>query len=193
MAGDQDFSGCVVDYDFDANEVTEVKDENTPDCADETLPGDCDAADAHQELPRQKSDTKCALCPAVMPDDLNQAIDLGWIPSYWDGEVSCDGPVCPECLEKYLTMDHESGEFVLKELKGEYVSVWEAGDEYRSVCIINIRTRTIAIEQNHDASEEDGMLMREYVVLDGKEYKAANADSRDEYTAKEQSRMFFWK
>ena len=141
---------------------------------------------------QNRSAEKCALCPAVMPDDLNQAIDLGWIPSYWDGEVSCDGPVCPDCLEKYLTLDHESGELVLKELRGEYVSVWEAGDEYRSACTINIRTRTIEIEQTHDASEEDGMLMREYVVLDGKEYKAANADSRDEYTAKEQSQMFFW-
>ena len=39
LAGDQDFSGCVVEYDFDANEVTEVKDENPPNCADETLPG----------------------------------------------------------------------------------------------------------------------------------------------------------
>ncbi len=194
LAGDQDFTSCVVEHDFDANDAVEVKDENSqPDCADETLPGGFDAADAHHELPRQKSDTKCALCPAVMPDDLNQAIDLGWVPSYWDGEVSCDGPVCPECLEKYLTMDHESGELVLKDLHGEYVSEWEAGDEYRSVCTINIRTRTIEIKQSHDAGEEDGMLMREYVVLDGKEYKAANADSRDEYTAKEQSQMFFWK
>ena len=128
-----------------------------------------------------------------MPDDLNQAIDLGWVPSYWDGEVLCDGPVCPECLEKYLTLDHESGELVLKELRGDYVRVWEAGDEYRSACTINIRTRTIEIEQTHDANEEDGMLMREYVVLDGEEYKAANADSTDEFTAKEQSQMFFWK
>jgi len=213
LAGEQDFAGCVVDYDFDANDTVEVKDENAPDCADETAPEGNDTDDEttgdHPDLLQKSADGvpphvvniqyaqrkahDCALCPAVMPDDINQAIDLGWIPSYWDGEVSCDGPVCPDCLEKYLTLDHESGELVFKELIGEYVSVWEGGDEYRSACTVNIRTRTVEIEQTYDAGEEDGMLMREYVVLDAKEYKAANADTRDEYTAKEQSQMFFWK
>ena len=102
------------------------------------------------------------------------------------------GSGLPDLAEKYLTMDHESGELVLKELNGEYVSVWENGKEYRSPCTVNIRDRTIEIEQTHDA-DDDGALVREYIVLDGKEYEAAAADMRDEYLPEDRADMFFWK
>src|SRR5208283_4245488 len=51
LAGDTDFTGCVVKYDFDANDAVEVKDENSQsDCADEALPEGNDIADemAHE-------------------------------------------------------------------------------------------------------------------------------------------------
>jgi hypothetical protein len=35
-------------------------------------------------------------------------------------------------------------------------------------------------------------LEREYVVLNGKEYPAANEEYRYEYTPGQQSQMFFW-
>ena len=143
------------------------------------------------DLAAKEAGMTCSLCGTVMPD-METAVEEGWVPSYFDGEEPCEGPVCNECLEKYLTMDKD-GELVLKELKGEYVSEWEAGDEYRSPCAVNIRTRTVEIEQGHDVREEDGMLMREYVVLDGKEYKVADANDRDQYADAEQAQMFFRK
>ncbi len=71
LAGDQDFSGCVVDYDFDADDATEVKDENTTDSPDETVPEGNDTADetagevslASEEKPcPDLADGTCALC-----------------------------------------------------------------------------------------------------------------------------------
>src|SRR5208283_3316088 len=60
LAGDQDFTGCVIEFDFDANEVTEVTDENAPDCADETLPEGYDVADEtasdHPDLLQKSAD-----------------------------------------------------------------------------------------------------------------------------------------
>ena len=51
----------------------------------------------------------CALCGKLMPE-IEEAIDAGWLPSFWDGEAE-DGPVCPDCETKLITDD--DGELVL--------------------------------------------------------------------------------
>jgi hypothetical protein len=126
-----------------------------------------------------------------MPDDLIQVIDEGWAPSFWDGEEDCSGPVCPDCVEKYLDINHPSGELVLKDLRGEYVSEWASGKEYRCPCKVNMHTRRIEILELFDATEE-GELVREYVIISGKEYTTASFRSRDEFIREDRADMFFW-
>ncbi len=75
-------------------------------------------------------------------------------------------------------------------MEGEYVSVWDGGVEVRAKCVCDPNTRKISIEAAHDANVH--VLDREYVVLNGKEYKAANEEARDEFTPEEQAQMFFW-
>jgi len=41
----------------------------------------------------------CVMCETPMPP-IDEAIDAGWMPSYYDGDDPCDGPVCPECCER---------------------------------------------------------------------------------------------
>jgi hypothetical protein len=173
-AGDEDFGCCVTEYDFDADEAVEVADPSVP---------------PHTMNVQPDADEVCAFCGKPMPDDMAKVAEDGWYPVFWDGETQCDGPVCGECLEKYLKED--GGEFVLNELKGEYVSVWTSGQVYRSPCTINIRTRTVKVVETHDA-DDSGELDREYVVLDGKEYEAAHSVERGNYAAAEQAKMFFW-
>ena len=171
LARDEDFSGCVVDYDFDAYCVANVQGDPNP-------------------LQTAMKDETCVLCGAVMPD-IHQAIDEGWIPSFFDGEEPCDGPVCNECVMKYMEMD-ESGETVLKQLKGEYVSEWATGQIFRSPCTVNILNHTIVIEKTFETYESVQCLEDEYVMLDGKRWQACPSHLRDEYTKDEQKDMLFW-
>ncbi len=198
LAGDQDFSRCVVEYDFDANDAVEVKDENTPDCANETLPEGYDAADetaGEVNLASEEArcpdlgDGTCALCPTPFPGVCDETIDAGWLPSYFVDDDECSGPICPNCAAQFIVIDPEDGESILN-LKGEYVSVWDGGVEIHSDCTIDIRTRTVTISQTCDV---DGLetLDREYVVLNGKEYPAANEEERFQYSEVEQACMFF--
>jgi hypothetical protein len=199
LAGDQDYSGCVVEYDFDANEVTEVKDENTPDCADETMPegygvadetaGDVNLASEEARCP-DLGDGVCSICRKTpFPGVSDEVIDAGWIPSYFEGEDEYEGPVCPNCVAQFIR-DSEDGEWELR-LKGEYVSVWDGGVEVRSICTVDPRTRKIVIEH---VSGVEGLetMEREFVALNGEEYKAVNEEYRNEYTPEERSQMFFW-
>ena len=199
LAGDQDFNGCVFEYDFDANDAVEVKDENTPDCADETMPEGYDVADetAHEvNLASEEArcpdlgNGTCALCPTVFPGVSDAVIDAGWIPSYFISEEECEGPVCPNCAQQFIVYEPEYGEATLN-LKGEYVSVWNDGVEVRSICTVDPRTRKIEIEHTADVEGLETME-REYVVLNGKEYPAANEEERFQYSADEQAGMFFY-
>ncbi len=131
----------------------------------------------------------CALCPTVFPGVSDEVIDAGWFPSYFEGEDECEGPVCPNCVKQFIVCD-PGGEAILN-LKGEYVSVWDGGVEIKSPCTVNPRTRKMVIE--HDSSVEGlETMVRENVVLNGKEYKAMNEEYRYEYTPEERSQMFFW-
>ena len=190
LAGNTDFTGCVVEYDFDADEVSEVKNDNAPDCdADDETAGEVNLASEEKCCPDLGEGT-CALCPTVFPGVSDAVIDAGWLPSYFISEDECEGPVCPNCAEQFIVWDPKDGEPLLN-LKGEYVSQWDGGIEVKSICTVDPRTRKIAIEH---AADVEGLetMEREYVVLDGKEYEAANEDYRYEYTPEQQSQMFFW-
>ena len=43
-----------------------------------------------------------------MPNVL-EAVEDGWIPSYWDGDVEVCEPVCPHCVYWYLRFNEDSG------------------------------------------------------------------------------------
>ena len=141
--------------------------------------------------PEKSSCEQCVFCDKPMPEDFEQVADDGWHPDYWEGERHCDGPVCPECLERYCKLD-ESGEFVLKELKGEFVSRRRSGPEFRSACIANARTRMVKVLETRETNEGVGEPEEEYVVLDGTRYEAANIGERCAYTVVQQKKMFFY-
>jgi hypothetical protein len=189
----------VVEYDFDADSAVEVEDKNAPDRPDEALPEVSVVADetAHDvdlasELARcpDLSDGTCALCPTVFPGVSNEAIDAGWIPSYFIGDEEQSGPVCPNCAKQFIVYDPKHGEATLS-VRGEYVSVWDGGVEVKSPCTVDPRTRKVVIEH---ASSVEGLetMEREYVVLNGTEYEAANEEERYEFTPEQQAQMFFW-
>jgi len=199
LAPNRDFSGCVVEYDFDADCAVEVKDDNSPDCTDDTLPEGNDVADetaGEVNLASQEArcpdlgDGTCALCPAPFPGVCDETIDAGWLPSYFVDDDECSGPVCPNCAAQFIVIDPKDGESILNR-KGEYVSVWDSGVEVRSICTVDPRTRKIEIEHTADVEGLETME-REYVVLNGKEYPAANEEERFQYSADEQAGMFFY-
>ena len=55
---------------------------------------------------------KCCFCGKEV-ESIEQAIDFGWYPDFWQGEDNFQGPVCAECQQEHLFAD-ESGEYVLK-------------------------------------------------------------------------------
>jgi len=55
----------------------------------------------------------CAICRAPMPEDLETAIDAGWIPEFWIGDDDQRGPACGECDAKHLAPDAD-GETALR-------------------------------------------------------------------------------
>ena len=176
-ARNEEFSGCIVDYEFEAaGSPVEVADPSVPVHSMNITP---------KESPREK----CVFCDKPMPEDFEQVADEGWHPDYWEGERHCDGPVCPECLASYCKLD-ESDEFVLKELKGEFVSRGRDGHEFHSDCTVNPRTRMVKVLETHETNE--GEVEEEYVVLDGTRYEATNIGERCAYTVVQQKAMFFY-
>jgi len=179
MAGDEDFGGCVVEYDFDVAGSTPVNGEEED---DEPEP---DLASDETRCP-DPGDGTCALCPTIFPGVSDETIDAGWCPSYFIGDEEQSGPVCPNCAVQFIVWKDE-GEL---SVNGEYVSVWDGGIEIRTKCVCDPRTRKIATETTHEANVTT--LDREYVLLNGKEYKACNEEYRYECTSEQQSQMFFW-
>ncbi len=176
-AGDTDFAGCVVDYTFD---VTGVE----PDDGTE----DVDLASEEKRCPDLGYGV-CSVCQKTpFPGVSQEVIDAGWLPEYFEGQEECDGPVCPNCAAQFIR--EVEGEWTLL-VAGEYVSTWDGGVEVRSPCTVDPRTRKVEIEH---ASDVEGLetMEREYVVLNGTEYEAANEEARAEFTPEQRSRMFFW-
>jgi hypothetical protein len=178
QAHDADFTNCTVDYEFDIASLVALGSKEPEDDLDSEIKRCPDLGDG-----------TCALCPTVFPGVSDETIDAGWLPSYWIGEEEQEGPVCPNCAKQFLVHDPQYGESVLN-LKGEYVSRWDGGVEVKSPCTVDPRTRKISIKATHAVNVET--LDREYVVLNGKEYAAANEEERDQFTPEEQSQMFFW-
>ena len=56
----------------------------------------------------------CTMCGSGV-ESLEQAIEDGWIPTFWDGEI-CHEIACPSCTGTYLALG-EDGEM---EVKPEY-------------------------------------------------------------------------
>ena len=59
------------------------------------------------EIPDDGDDVEglvCVLCGVHQPN-IEEAIDAGWVPTYWDGDNELDGPVCADCAEKHLDTD----------------------------------------------------------------------------------------
>jgi len=180
IAGDTDFTGCVVEYDFDVAGSTPVDGDGKD---DEPEP---DLASEEKRCP-DLSDGTCALCPAAFPGVSDETIDAGWLPSYFIGDEEQSGPVCPNCAAQFIVWKDE-GEL---NVNGEYVSVWDGGVEVKSPCTVDPRSRKIEIEYAADVGGLETME-REYVVLNGTEYEAANEEYRYEFTPEQQARMFFW-
>jgi hypothetical protein len=113
----------------------------------------------------------------------------------WTDEWDCMcNDRCPKCdteIEPY-----QSDELAVNGMQavsppcGEYVSVWDGGQELHSRCTVNLVARTVEIEECHEADVDS--LEEEYVLLDGVKYPAANEADRDQYTADEQAGMFFY-
>jgi hypothetical protein len=57
---------------------------------------------------------RCAICGMEI-DSIDEAIDEGWIPYFYDGETEHEG-MCPGCTEVFL----ETGEDGEMEVKEEY-------------------------------------------------------------------------
>jgi hypothetical protein len=55
---------------------------------------------------------QCCFCRKEV-ESIEKAIDLGWYPDFWRGNMNYQGPVCTECQAEHLVLD-EDGEFVLK-------------------------------------------------------------------------------
>ena len=45
---------------------------------------------------------ECTICNTSAPP-INAAIDAGWMPSYYDGDEECEGPICPCCVQAYMS------------------------------------------------------------------------------------------
>lgn len=57
--------------------------------------------------------------------------------------------------------------------KAEFTSVWDIGAEITTKCKVNTKTKEVFdIETSDD--EVDGMLEKEYVTIDGVDYKVYN-------------------
>ena len=55
---------------------------------------------------------QCCFCDKPVAS-IEEAVDLGWCPDFWNEDLQYQGPVCPECQCEHLETD-EDGEFELK-------------------------------------------------------------------------------
>ena len=55
----------------------------------------------------------CCIC-GRSAFNVEDALEKGWLPEFYDGEEG-KGPACSECIDKYLKMDQNDGEFVVKQ------------------------------------------------------------------------------
>ena len=64
-------------------------------------------------LPRdEKHAIKCEFCGREVAN-IETAVNLGWVPTYYDGDDECDGPICELCVENKLEIGPD-GELQIK-------------------------------------------------------------------------------
>jgi hypothetical protein len=59
----------------------------------------------------------CQICGIYSESAVENMVNEGWVPAYWDGEVMADGPICPSCTQVYLEVD-DDGEIAAKNYPG---------------------------------------------------------------------------
>jgi hypothetical protein len=55
---------------------------------------------------------RCCFCAKEM-GSIDEAVELGWYPDFWQGHTNYQGPVCPECQKEHLNTG-DDGEYELK-------------------------------------------------------------------------------
>ena len=65
---------------------------------------------------------ECTLCERKHTGNIDEAIEEGWIPNFYVEDNEYDH-ACPTCVEKYLVVGSDDGEW---ELAGEFVSTFNA-------------------------------------------------------------------
>jgi hypothetical protein len=71
-----------------------------------------DAVEAF-DAKQQEKPIRCYFCQTSTPT-VNEAIEAGWIPSFYDGIWECSTPVCSKCVSKHTEWNNEFGDFQLK-------------------------------------------------------------------------------
>ena len=44
---------------------------------------------------------KCVFCAKEI-GSVDEAVESGWLPDFWQGDTEYQGPVCPECQSEHL-------------------------------------------------------------------------------------------
>ena len=57
----------------------------------------------------------CCFCGKTI-GSVDEAVEDGWIPSYWDSDNQCeiDDPVCPDCTAEKLVYDAQNSDYATK-------------------------------------------------------------------------------
>ena len=200
LAGDQDFAGCVVEYDFDAENAVEVKDENAPGRADETLPEGCDQADEMarrgqpgfrgSKVPRLGRRHLCVVShrlPRRQRRDYRRR--LASVVLHQRRRVRGSGLSELRGAVHRLRPQGRRGD---PERQGRVRQ--RVGWRRRGSVEVRLRSPTPARSTLSTTARRrmSRDVDREYVVLNGKEYPAANEEERFQYSADEQAGMFFY-
>ena len=71
-----------------------------------------DAVEAF-DAKQQEKPIRCCFCQTSIPT-VDEAIEAGWIPSFFDGDSECSAPVCIKCVDEKIEFNDELGDYQLK-------------------------------------------------------------------------------
>ena len=118
---------------------------------------------------------KCALCRATVLD-VEDAIESGWSPSYWEGEDECEGPVCVDCAGSKCRFNDD----------GELILLTEA--ESDGILADAIATKVDVTRLCQDDRDEL-LIGAKFYVRGGHTFEQAAALAIEEVLTPEQARM----
>ena len=56
----------------------------------------------------KESFVTCAMCGHKQHyGDFDEITSTGWIPSYYEQDDECEGPVCPRCVQRWLQIGQD--------------------------------------------------------------------------------------